>query len=129
VPSNFSHDGDLVFDDNGNLWWASSRYGAFAYTTNDLTSVEQQTEWKNELAIYPNPADTYCQLELELDAPGNASLFIYNQVGQVVSSYDFGQLSQGTFQEKINFSQLNQGLYIMQVRVNGQSSTRTLIVK
>jgi hypothetical protein len=72
--------------------------------------------------IYPNPATT--QLTVDLNNAGNANMSIYNMLGQVVMEATLTEMS-----NKINITDLSQGMYVVKVIQNGKTHTVKLSKK
>lgn len=130
VPNaNTSHGSDIEFDDEGTLWWASSREGVFSYTPESTTSVDSDFETITPFAIYPNPARQYSTLDFTTNKNATVKALIYNNLGQLQSNLDFGQLPAGSFKETIDVAHLPKGFYIVQLQINDTTSTKTLIIQ
>ncbi len=84
---------------------------------------------ENSVSIYPNPAENQFNINLELADNSNVSYVIINSLGQTVLSNDLGNLSAGNQIQKINISELAQGIYMVQVNINGNITTKKLTVK
>lgn len=118
----------IEFDDEGTLWWASNRYGVFTYTEETTTSVFTVLEELTTFSIYPNPARTHTSVDFTLEQSAAVEISIYNYLGQIQSSINLGQLPAGTFREAINLSSFQKGYYLIQLIINDQRTTKTLIV-
>lgn len=129
VPNtNSSHESKITFDDDGTLWWASSRYGVFSYAPESTTSILSNFEENIAFSVYPNPAQQYTTLDFTTEAKADVNVLIYNYLGQLQSSLDLGQLPAGTFQQTIDLAHFPKGFYSIQVQINDQSSTKTMMV-
>lgn len=76
---------------------------------------------------YPNPASSMVQFDYELSSLANASVSVYNLLGQEVMSQQINNL-----QGAVTFSvaDLNEGIYFCNLFVNGQTvKTEKFIVK
>lgn len=127
VETNLSHDSEMTFDDQGNLWWASNRYGVFSYKSATVSSVTEQITERANFAIFPNPAQDQFQLNTQLTEKASVQLFIYNSVGQIASVIDLGEKPAGMLQETINVSSLQKGIYVLQLQVNGKALLQRLM--
>jgi ligand-binding sensor domain-containing protein len=130
VPNvNSSHGSLIQFDNAGTLWWASSRYGVFSYTPALVSSADENLESSIGYLVYPNPANDYAILQFTVKEKAQASAFIFNQLGQLVTNIDFGQLPAGAFQRSLDFFNYPKGIYQLRLQINGTSTTQTLIVQ
>lgn len=113
---------------------AISDYGNNLYFDNiniyNSTTVGIETPIaNNSVSVYPNPAENQFNINMELAENSNVSYSIINNIGQTVLSADLGNLSAGNKIQKINISELAQGIYMVQVNVNGTITTKKLTVK
>ncbi len=129
VPANFSHDSSMEFDNEGTLWWASNRYGVFSFTPEGTTSSDSKFDITTDFSIYPNPASSHTILDFTIEKKATVNASIYNQLGQLQSRINLGQLPAGIFQETINLSHLPKGIYAIQLEINDKYSTKTIIVQ
>ena len=81
-----------------------------------------------DIEIYPNPNNGLFSIELnpstELE---EATIFITNQVGEVVYQTYFSKLN-GSVKKDIDLSQMAQGVYIVNLRSNSVSKMRKLTI-
>lgn len=124
-----SHDSHIELDDDGNLWWASSHYGVFAYTQDATTSTTAQWESPIHFSAFPNPAIDQVTLRFSTAEQTTAQAFIYNNLGQLIQQLDLGQFPKGDFQETIYLDQLARGLYNIQLKLNQQFSVTPIIIQ
>lgn len=124
-----SSNAKIQFDNAGTLWWASNRQGVFTYTPVPVTAVFENFEISTDLRIYPNPASNYSILSFTLQDKAQANASIYNHLGQLVTTIDFGQLPTGTSQQTLDLSTFPKGIYHVQVQINDSSITQTLIAQ
>ena len=86
-------------------------------------SVEEFSEVHNILSVYPNPASSEVTLVLERFV-SNASVIVYNQLGQVMLTQDMETLTTG-----VSVQHLPKGVYFVQVKGNEEVFSRKLIKK
>jgi len=79
--------------------------------------------------IYPNPANTFIQFNVKLEEYAAVQVNIVNVVGQSVQTRDFGQLTSGNQNLRIEVSELPSGIYYCNVNVDGQSATRKIVIQ
>ncbi len=125
---NSSHDSDIEFDDNGTLWWASSRYGVFSYTEEMTSSTFTTDQQETNLTIFPNPAHDYCTLDFTTTENSKVEISIFNNLGQQVSRMNLNQLPAGSFQETIDITKLYSGIYTLRLQVNDKAISKKIIV-
>jgi len=87
----------------------------------ELANIEPILEVDpKELSLYPNPASE--KLNILTDAEGDLDISIYNISGQMVYN---GTLVEGT--KSIDISYLKNGLYVVSIKVGGETFTNKLI--
>ncbi len=94
----------------------------------NLLPVWQPSPYVYSLTNYPNPANKTTTIQFSLPAAGNASLEIYNAVGQKVITLLNERLSQGTHEANIDMSQWRNGIYFYRLAVDGSSETHRMTV-
>ena len=75
-------------------------------TTSGIENQENSTS----LSFYPNPVADFMNLEVKNVNSKTATLKIYNQLGAVVATETYSNLS-GDFQKKVDVSKLSNGIY------------------
>ncbi|MCP5061433.1 MAG: T9SS type A sorting domain-containing protein [Ignavibacteriae bacterium] len=69
---------------------------------------------------YPNPFNPTTNVKVEMKAEGNASLKVYNLIGEEVLNVFEGELLAGIHEMNINASNLPSGVYIYQLNVDNK---------
>ncbi len=82
----------------------------------------------NSVNIFPNPVVEVAFVNFNLVGQANASFMVTNAVGQQVFAKDLGNLSIGTYSEKIDMSALANGIYMVQLRLNDEFVTHKITV-
>lgn len=78
---------------------------------------------------YPNPFKGTSEVKLNLQESSGVSLTISTILGQQISSTNYGMMSAGVHNLKINGENLPSGVYLFTVKVNGDSVTKKMIVQ
>jgi hypothetical protein len=91
--------------------------------------VENILASMKEIELYPNPVTNAINLSGNLPAKGNVSIYIYNQLGSLVDSKDFGIIESGTFNVSYTVNKVKPGLYILKVQMNGDIKTISFVKK
>jgi hypothetical protein len=81
------------------------------------------------IQLYPNPATQFFELNYEHKSSGQLSIKLFNSQGQLVKNILNDYLTTQLFSEKIDVSDISQGLYFIQVESNQQTFTKQLIIK
>lgn len=132
----------ISIDENGNLYsigylsdpiyFGSNLYGYTggcsyaAKISGFVNSIENNTLKSNLLTIYPNPANDYIDIELPNKSNEFWNICIYNIVGEKVKSYPPLEGRAGVGIKALNVSNLNAGVYIVNVSSRGLSYSTTL---
>ncbi len=79
--------------------------------------------------LYPNPTQGIAQFNIRLEDNAGVSINVLNTIGQSVKMLDLGQLKTGSHKLNLDVSDLPAGLYYCNVRVDGQSASRKIVVQ
>lgn len=75
---------------------------------------------------YPNPFNPSTSISFTLSETGNASLKIYNMLGQEIATLTNSRLTAGSYTFSFDASQLSSGMYIYQLRAENQTVTKRM---
>jgi len=93
------------------------------------TSVEENSNIAG-MNIYPNPAQDYSTLSLDLAASVDVRIEVVNAVGQVVTVLPQGVLATGKHIINLNTSSLSNGIYSLNIFTDNKvSSSKISILK
>ena len=111
----------------------TSDYGNNLYVDDirvyNSTDVSIETpENNNTVSVYPNPAVNQFNLDIELAEKAKVSYSVLNNLGQEVIKADLGSLNAGSQNQKVNISDLAQGIYVVQININNSIITKKLTV-
>jgi hypothetical protein len=81
----------------------------------------------SSLSIYPNPAISVANVTLDLNEEANVTISIVNTLGQNVYTNALGNVN-GTQNVQINTADLNEGIYLVNVTVNGNTTTQRISI-
>ncbi|MCK5846429.1 MAG: PKD domain-containing protein, partial [Bacteroidales bacterium] len=76
--------------------------------------------------LYPNPNDGIFRVEVELSAPSNSQIAVFDLTGKMIYLKDY--TNQDRIYERYNFNSLNQGYYIMVIRTLNETKTFKIAV-
>jgi hypothetical protein len=80
--------------------------------------------------VFPNPASDGINMRFDLNQEGNLTLEIYNFNGQMVAAQNYGEQEKGQLNLKYNISELNSGMYFLQLRTaDGLKTSKLNIIK
>lgn len=108
--------------------------GSFDYTAvaaganvNETVGVEEVTS-TSSFGVYPNPASTITNVNYTLASEAVVTIEVVNMLGERVVSMNKGTQQAGTYNNQIDFSNLNAGIYMVNFNVDGVVSTTRLTV-
>ncbi len=106
-----------------------------AETTFEVTYVDTSVQTSvndvllsRTVAIYPNPANNYLNLDLNNDYVGDVFVYIFDYSGKLVLSEIYNK-SYFDFNRVINVSTLNSAIYFIEVKAGELNQTKMLLVK
>ncbi|MFK7783724.1 MAG: Omp28-related outer membrane protein [Crocinitomicaceae bacterium] len=112
----------LMMDPTGKIDNASKSY------IDDLASVTDLEQTFKGFGVYPNPASTYAIVEMELEATSDVQLRLIDMSGKEIASRSYGAVeTSSTIQ--LNTADLNAGVYLVELTVNGQRMTKRLVIE
>jgi hypothetical protein len=79
--------------------------------------------------LYPNPASTFANLEMNVAKKGNVSVKIYNVTGQIVAKVANQEYAAGKYNLKVNLENLQSGMYVINMTTADGSITKKIMVK
>lgn len=102
---------------------ATSNYGNNLYIDEVALSatvgvVDLSSAWG--LSVYPNPVNDIAKVKLTLNRNADLSFNVRNMLGQTVSTQNVGQLEAGEQLIDVDFSQLEAGMYLLEIRMGNE---------
>jgi hypothetical protein len=91
-------------------------------------SVINTMRFQEDLAVYPNPARSTINMQLMSDPTGSTRITIYNANGMVVQTINT-EKDQPQLLRNLNISNLQNGLYYLEVIVGGKERKITKFIK
>ena len=82
-----------------------------------------------QFGIYPNPAHSVANIDLNLVNSGNVSVQIYTLNGQLVKSQSEGKMVSGAHKLTVNTTDLSAGTYMITIDVDGLAKTQFLNIQ
>jgi len=79
-------------------------------------------------ANYPNPFNPTTNIQFALPAPGDATLTVYNMLGNPIATLVDGNLPAGTHTVQFNASDLPSGVYYYSLASNGETRTNIMLL-
>ncbi len=98
-------------------------------TLNEVGITEVEPENIGAVRIYPNPAASYTNVELQVANTTDATVRVFDMSGKVVYTKSLENLTAGVHTEAINCQGLQKGVYLINVVTDSQMMTSKLVVK
>ncbi len=111
---------DAISNQGGNIYLDNINIGS-------VSSVEH-VALNSELSLYPNPSSGQVQLQFTAFEAGEASIEVLDLSGKVVHRAAANVFS-GENNNTLNLSGLSEGMYLVQVEMNGQRITQKLMLR
>ena len=92
-----------------------------------ISGIEDPSTNVIAYSIYPNPANSFINVEIENLEPGNLTLSVLTLNGELKFSEEHSSVG-GTFKNSFNIETLSKGMYIMQIK-NGSSMRLEKFIK
>ncbi|MFT5778671.1 MAG: hypothetical protein ACI837_001627 [Crocinitomicaceae bacterium] len=80
------------------------------------------------LTVYPNPASAMVTIRMNVQNESNVQLRLIDMSGKQISSVDYGTISVAS-QVDLNTSNLEAGVYLVELTVNGERITKRLVIR
>lgn len=80
-------------------------------------------EFVSVLGAYPNPTNDVTNVNFSVAQAGAVSFEIVNLLGEVVSVENLGTLNVGTYNQLVDMSAYDAGVYMINIRANGNVAT------
>ena len=109
-------------DLNGNV-----EFGYSIYTIDNTYNIDEEQDLNNAFNLYPNPANNEIGISYILDKSSEVSFKIYNTIGQLMLTHNFGKQNQGNFSNVIDVTKLSKGLYLANLIVGNKTISKRFI--
>jgi hypothetical protein len=100
----------------------------FALTANGIPSGINDLAKSIHLKVYPNTADREVKISFNSDA-SNLELTLYDAIGNKVKTANYSDLNNGENIIALRTEEFSNGLYFIQLVLNGQTTTVQLIIR
>jgi hypothetical protein len=94
-----------------------TRSGWSGYYTSDGVNINENSLLNRDIKIYPNPADDYLKIELNLNEKQNVEMGIFDMKGRLILHKNIG-FSGSKQIEKIDFTDFEEGVYNIRIISN-----------
>ena len=83
----------------------------------------------SNINLFPNPANEATTVSFALNNASDVNVTVTNLAGQEVYANALGNVAAGTSEVSINTAELSNGVYMVNVVVDGAASTQKLVIK
>jgi hypothetical protein len=94
-----------------------------------FSDVEDEAIAKNDISLSPNPTNGPLQVQYTLKEASSVSLSIYNNLGERLMNQVISDLGVGEQQAFFNLQELANGIYFLELEVNGMTSSKRIVVQ
>ena len=109
-----------------NTHWYATTELSFIFNTDGIN--EQVINSVNNSILFPNPAKDNASVLINLKANTTVDLKIMNLIGGVVKTTSYSAVN-GENELSLNLEGLSSGIYLVNIKVGGASSTKKLIIE
>jgi len=81
-----------------------------------------------DVNISPNPATEYANVQVTMKDSKKVELNVFDMMGKLVMTNNYGQQTSGTHTFKVNTSSLPNGIYLFTVKVGNSQTSRKVVV-
>ncbi|MBN2836484.1 MAG: T9SS type A sorting domain-containing protein [Candidatus Delongbacteria bacterium] len=113
--------------------------GSFYYSDEIIVNLDVKSVGIEEnlasssqiIGNYPNPFNPETTISYKLVCDSNVKITLFNGNGELVKTYNVGQISQGTHSFKIKIDDLNSGAYWYSLNINGNivDTSKMVLIK
>jgi len=79
--------------------------------------------------VSPNPARDFANVVVSLTANEKVELNVYDVMGKLVMSNNYGQQSSGYHTYQVNTSNLTSGMYLFTVKIGNNQTSKKVVVE
>ena len=113
---------------NNTTWYTSAGLSFVFKPSNTTGIIENQANSVNASVVFPNPATSNVNVRIDLKNNDKVQVSVMNLVGQVVKTLvTNGQIGENNI--NVELSGLTSGIYMVNVKVGNNSSTKKLVVE
>lgn len=78
--------------------------------------------------LYPNPVQSVLTIEYQLEKAAKIDIRVYDIIGKEVSALSLGNKPAGNYKEELSASQLQNGLYLYTLYINGNAVYKSKVI-
>ena len=117
-----------TIDNAGKATLTEAIANGFVSGTSIAAGIADQNQVDANLTVYPNPANEYTSIKVQLNNEQNVTLKLIDMNGRTVASRNYGQMN-GASEIQLNTSNFEAGLYLIQLTLDNTIVSRRLIIE
>lgn len=115
-------------DNAGKATIAEAVANGFVVGTSTTASLSEIAQIDATFGMFPNPASTNVSMTFNLKNESDVSVRVLDMAGKVLANRDYASMN-GASSINYNTSELKQGIYTVEVTINGERITRRLVIQ
>ena len=116
------------YDETDGTWYYVTETPMVRMNFDISLGLNDSQELTSSLSAYPNPANNNVNINFTVSEAANVAVTIVSVTGDVVYNNNLGNVAAGKYTENINASKLANGVYFYTLTVNGNVSTKKLVI-
>lgn len=92
----------------------------------EIMASTMKSRWEQSIQVYPNPATSYIDLQMQSTTGDDARVNIYSSTGVMVKSVNITNAA-GTVSKRVDMSSLQPGLYIIELEQGANRAIKKII--
>lgn len=117
-----------IYDETDATWYYVNETPMVRLNFDISLGVNDSKELTSSLNAYPNPANTNVNVNFSLNESATVDMSVVSVTGDVVYNNNFGTIAAGKYSKNINVSELANGVYFYTLTVNGNVTTKKLVI-
>ena len=93
------------------------------------TSVNNVSDLDNNVTVFPNPAVNNATVSITSTEASVATVKVIDLVGKTLVNMTGVQINSGSTNIDLNTANLNAGVYMIEITMNGETSTQQLVIQ
>jgi hypothetical protein len=117
-----------LYDETDGTWYYVTETPMVRMNFDISLGLNDAKELTSSLNAYPNPANTNVNVNFSINESANVEMTVISVTGDVVYNNNFGSIAAGKYSKNINVSELANGIYFYTLNVNGNVTTKKLVI-
>jgi hypothetical protein len=117
-----------LYDETDATWYYVTETPMVRLNFDASLGTIDSKELTSSLNAYPNPANTNVNVNFSVNESATVDMSVVSVTGDVVYNNNFGTIAAGKYSKNINVSELANGVYFYTLTVNGNVTTKKLVI-